>query len=103
MNNSLIPLHRTVKSYIFQDIYLIEIIEDDKYWEAWFSELNYGLKTFMFGVPKVQNLDTGKKIINESEFLWMIEMELEDNLDVYIEDLYELEELIEILSENEQE
>lgn len=30
-------------------------------------------------------------------------MELEDNLDVYIEDLYELEELIKILSENEQE
>lgn len=62
--------------------FIVEITKEDGIFEAYLQHKDYGVKSFIIGVPEIQNDD----VITMSDFERMIEDMLEDHERYYAED-----------------
>lgn len=56
-------VEKVVSSYSVKDDYVVEVIIQDDYAEFWLYKRGYGIKQYMFGIPK-ENIKNENVIID---------------------------------------
>ena len=74
---------KSIECYDYDEVHRVDIVETDECYEAWLYAKNYGLKTFMLGVPVAQN--------SKEEFIQIIQFNIKEYLSFYYKDLDKLE------------